>query len=368
MHEANEGDPRADGRMVSLLNVLRAEPELRVFDGMMQIIPGGASRIEYHTLTDWLIRRATTVGIDQSLQDLQRYIEATELPLELAVALSGLTPGATCDMGRGILFVPWDSLQDSSQKRSVWERCVMGAPWFLPTGALVRTVAIEKLHLHQDDFPCYAEQHLAPIDQTELYDALMCMALVAPCAPHVVGSWVSIPQWAPVYGGGMLLPQLEGIASSQPFPPEAAHRARDLFEAFCALPANLKARLRLVMQRLNRAMRRRVTVDASIDLGIALEALYLSDTGDDRGELTFRLKTRAARFLGTTEAERQNIFRLVGDLYGMRSSAVHTGLVSATIRGRPANEVLADGFALTADTTRRFIASGEPDWNRVLFA
>jgi hypothetical protein len=121
------------------------------------------------------------------------------------------------------------------------------------------------------------------------------------------------------------------------------------------------------MQRLNRAMRRVVPVDASIDLGIALEALFLAAMPDDRGEITFRLKTRAARFLAIDEADRRNVSILVGDLYSMRSSAVHTGAVGSMIRGRPVQEILEEGYSLTADTIRRFITHGEPNWNTVMF-
>jgi hypothetical protein len=270
-------------------------------------------------------------------------------------------------MGRGISFVPWDSLQDSNQKRSVWERCFMAGHSHLPSGALVRDFTIEKRHIHQDEYQRDMEKYMTLVDATELHDALMCIALVGPFAPHVVASWISFPPWAPMFGGSMMLPQLEGFSSTQPFPEDASVGARSLFDAFSALPVNLQARLRLVMQRLNRAMRRFVPVDASIDLGIALEALYLSDMSDDRGELTFRLKTRAARLLGTSGADRKRLFTLVGDLYGMRSSAVHTGVVASTIRGRLAQEVLAEGFSITAETARRFITDQEPNWDNVMF-
>jgi hypothetical protein len=122
------------------------------------------------------------------------------------------------------------------------------------------------------------------------------------------------------------------------------------------------------MQRLNRAMRRGVPVDASSDLGIALEGLFLADMPEERGELTFRLRTRAARFLAGTEVDRKKIFTLVGDLYGMRSSAVHTGAVSATIRGQPVQQTLENGYALTADAIRRFVMHGEPNWDTVMFS
>ena len=120
------------------------------------------------------------------------------------------------------------------------------------------------------------------------------------------------------------------------------------------------------MDRLNRAMRRTTPVDSFIDLGIALESLYLADMDDDRGELTFRLRVRAARFLRMATEDRGTVFDIVRDIYGARSAAVHTGKVDTTVRGRPIQELLQDGYSLTADTLRRFILCGEPDWKNII--
>lgn len=112
-------------------------------------------------------------------------------------------------------------------------------------------------------------------------------------------------------------------------------------------------------------MRRLSNVDSAIDLGIALEALFLSDLPDDRGELTFRLRLRVARYLEQNSKKREALFRLVGDLYSLRSTAVHTGRSPSDIRGRATSDLLEEGFRLTADAIRRHVVEGPPDWNNV---
>ncbi|MEP6935108.1 MAG: hypothetical protein ABI988_14420 [Nitrospirota bacterium] len=332
---------------------------------MMEIFPGGASRLEFHRLANWLMERARSSNINQALDDLETYLRATNLPFQVTVAVSGLKVFAVCDLGRGISFVPWDALQDSNQKKSVWERCFMGVSLNLPTGALVRDFSITKLHVHQDEFETQRPIAMKPIDDTEIHDALMCMALVGPFAHHAVASWISPPRWMPISGGGIGLSYIEGSFPSQSFPEEKCLAASSLFEKFCSLTVDLQARLRLAMQRLYRAMRRGVPVDAAIDLGIALEVLYLDSK--DRGELTFRLKIRAALLLGTDEADKKRIFKLVDDLYRLRSSAVHEGKVAPDIRGRPTKEVLSEGYSIAAETARRFITDQEPNWEKVMF-
>ena len=64
---------------------------------------------------------------------------------------------------------------------------------------------------------------------------------------------------------------------------------------FKSLDVKKQRYFRVPLERLNMAIRRVSQVDSAIDTGIALEALFLSDQSDDRGELTFRLRVRGAR-------------------------------------------------------------------------
>lgn len=369
MYDAHSASARADTRAVDLLEALRLEPELKVFDGtMLHVLSITSQALEYWHLAAWLVARAQSVGSNQALKDLSHYLEAPEIPCEVAVVFSGLEPQGSYDMGRGISFIPWAALRDSPQKQSLHERFVMGLSFNFPAGALVREHKTKKIYVSQADFQKNFEKYTtSSFDGTDLFDSLMCLALVGPSAPQVLASWVTVPAWTPIVAGSMQLPGLEGFSAEQKISPDGYNKGRELFEAFCSAPASFQAHLRLVMQRLIRAMRRGAPVDAAIDLGISLEGLYLSDMQDDRGELSFRLRTRSARLLGGTEAERKRIFDLMGDIYGLRSSAVHTGSVDAMSRGRPVQEVLQQGFSLAAETVRRFITSGEPSWDKVMF-
>ena len=60
-----------------------------------------------------------------------------------------------------------------------------------------------------------------------------------------------------------------------------------------------------------------------IDLGIALEALYLGN-GDNQ-ELRFKLALRASWHLGKNKTNRQELFRRFRQIYDYRSQAVHRG-------------------------------------------
>jgi hypothetical protein len=66
--------------------------------------------------------------------------------------------------------------------------------------------------------------------------------------------------------------------------------------------------------------------DEIVDLMIAAESLFLSETSKrDRGEMRYRLATRAAALVGTSVEDRLRIWRFMRDAYDARSIIVHGG-------------------------------------------
>ena len=86
MHDAHSGSARADARAVRLLEALRSEPELRIFDGtMLHVLSITAQSLDYWHLAAWLVARAQSVGSEQALEDLSHYLAASDIPYEVAV-------------------------------------------------------------------------------------------------------------------------------------------------------------------------------------------------------------------------------------------------------------------------------------------
>lgn len=69
-----------------------------------------------------------------------------------------------------------------------------------------------------------------------------------------------------------------------------------------------------------------------LEYAIALEAIYLSDSNTERGELTYRLRLRVARFLKEDYKDREEVFKLIRDLYDLRSKIAHGGDISISTR------------------------------------
>ncbi|MDE0410258.1 MAG: HEPN domain-containing protein [Alphaproteobacteria bacterium] len=123
---------------------------------------------------------------------------------------------------------------------------------------------------------------------------------------------------------------------------------------------------RIAISRLSRALMRigDYSVDDSIlDAAIALERMY--EPG--RGEITYKLKMRAACFLASDMQARKDVLEKVNRFYGARSAIVHGG------RKEMPPEKLKEAFEAGFDVARRtlveLLGTGPPgDWNEIVLA
>ena len=102
-------------------------------------------------------------------------------------------------------------------------------------------------------------------------------------------------------------------------------------------------------------------VDKFIDLGIALESLYLDGMKD---ELRFRLALHAAWHLGTNALVRERLMREFKKVYDLRSKEVHTGSVDDT---KTARSVLSRTQEYCRWAVINIISRGRfPDWEKLV--
>ena len=167
------------------------------------------------------------------------------------------------------------------------------------------------------------------------------------------------------YGGGGYRPDTLWTRSSGSFPSiteETAEAALSLYRDREALPSTTATRLDVAVDRWVRSQTDTLLVDKFIDLGIALESLYLSD--GNTSELRFRLALRAAWHLGASSSERVRLMQEFGDVYKLRSKAVHAGSVDdrADTRG-----TLASAQQHCRRAIVKFITDGGfPEWDRLV--
>lgn len=103
-------------------------------------------------------------------------------------------------------------------------------------------------------------------------------------------------------------------------------------------------------------------VDQFIDLGIALESLYLND--GNNSEAGYRLALRAAWHLGDCSSDRYRLINEFRDIYRLRSRAVHSGSIDYNTNTR---NILAGAQEHCRQAIIKLITDGGfPDWDRLV--
>lgn len=67
-------------------------------------------------LNKWFLWRVSEVGFDKAAENLETYLEATELPVSYGLWVSGLTVDAAVDLGQGVLLIPGSQMPDCYEK------------------------------------------------------------------------------------------------------------------------------------------------------------------------------------------------------------------------------------------------------------
>ncbi len=360
LYEAEKNSEKADPKLVSIFNEVKKHDELSIFNNSMEVIGNGASRVYYSSLIYWLITRSSIESVEIAIQDLKKYLSKEKIPFLNISAISGLKIEKSCNLANGIQLIPWDSFPDSYSKEFINSEFRRVEPFHFPSAVLVKECFIKLSHIYvsQDKKNKYWQTN----SFAELHDALLCISLVGPVSPYIVINWWHPPEWAPILGVNFSGPSNELMPLHRNWALEGFIIAQKLHKAFIGLSDKDKSAIRISMERLSLAMRRISLVDAAIDLGIALESIFLNDT---RAELKFRLRLRASRFLESNFKKRKELYEVFGNLYELRSTAVHSGKLPKEFKKKPIKEILDEGFYVTAKAISKIILDGYPNWTNI---
>ena len=141
---------------------------------------------------------------------------------------------------------------------------------------------------------------------------------------------------------------------------------KTLYRGLTELPPETWDKLRISIDRWAKSMAEKDPIDQIIDLGIALETLYVPDA---QGEVRFRFALHAAWHLGKNKPQRQKLREEFTEIYDARSDIVHTG----QLRGKRAKSTFdASAFVIRAQDlcwqgiTTVIEAAKIPDWKNLI--
>ncbi len=106
---------------------------------------------------------------------------------------------------------------------------------------------------------------------------------------------------------------------------EDLEKTKKLYRKFYNLDKDIKKKIDIAMRRLIPIKDNWSIVDSIINLGIALEVIYL---GGSKEQLSLALRTRGAWYLGGDFQQRKETYDTLKEFYEFRSRAVHSGSLS----------------------------------------
>ena len=148
------------------------------------------------------------------------------------------------------------------------------------------------------------------------------------------------------------------------------HKAKSLYECWNNLDRDVQEALQTPIERWIRSKSSQDSVNAMIELGIALESLYLHSL-KSREQLSFRFRLHAARYLGIDIEDRRRLMAEFKTIYTWRSSAVHEGRLpqKAKIDGKPYSPSQFIEYAqnLCLSSVLKIMRDGRfPDWDDLI--
>ena len=293
----------------------------------------------YHVLLFYGLRLRGEVEIAENLKAVP--LEQTEAFLDMEVVRNVAPPS---DRGNG-----WEGVS----------AIVEAVPWrpvlFPPGDRTVPKDSMGSFYIDARDFV----QLLSVCQGTPMVS----MAVF----PHRTHRTVPLLLGTPRLGGNMGVdPWAWAFASLEKpreFDEDALEQARRLFSE----PKRDRYReYGSVISRLSEALARTGNYsgdDKILDVAIALEQMYELD----QGEISFKLKIRAACFLESETQSRLRVFKKVGQLYDARSGIVHRRRKEPS-RGSK-EEAFENGFDVARASVIKLLREGPPrDWNEMVMA
>lgn len=353
--------------VICMLREARVVPE---GTGWTTVLPSGtACKLDVPELADWLVNRSEEIGPAAAIAEWQRFLAEDEVAVQQVAVLYGVEVRSTYTISETVRIVSLRELDESPFIEGFYEKV---APiLMMPASvAVVRDVSWPKSNYLTTGPVESFGPNSREIESMRELSLLLATVLRSPVLCGVY--WEQPKKWVPAAPQAVYtIPQ----ANFRPLLRRAkrigeAHCATlvRLFEMFSVLDGDVKQGLRIPLDRVNRAMLQSETVDSAIELGIALESFFLHDEQINE-QINLTIRMRAARYLGTSQIERQRIARLVGNLYTLRSEAVHRGsFTPKSSRKLNPKGCLRQGVRILSRALRKVIGEGRmPDWNRILY-
>jgi hypothetical protein len=338
-------------------------------NGLWYTLPYQAGKLDFRTAAVYLIDRALARDAGEIIDDLLRFASTRTIELISVRSVEGITVNSPVELGDGFFILPPSALPDVVETKAVFSpsnspRHGWGSP---PSAAIVLREMFEVPFCAP---PKHGEsggtQYRGDVE-ADMEHALWATTLASEGAPDFRQGYDVVLScgWPGMTSGSMR------ATESFPVPvPRArlvdAGLAPKLFHEL----RKQQGKLDLAMNKLQASRRRNSFAESAMDLGTCLEILLMRESSSNT-EISYKLASRAAWFLGITGVDRLVIFERARDLYTARSMAIHAG-VAPKIKGSrnapdEAYKILDSYDKLCAAIIVKIaLQGGWPDWKKLV--
>ena len=186
------------------------------------------------------------------------------------------------------------------------------------------------------------------------------------------GELFNIESWFPKEMGNLAMP--DPLSGTGVIYETDIDKARCLYKLLTDPSSNIGEKLQIPIDRWIKSKTEDNPVDKIIDLGIALESLYLSGA-ESKNEIRFRFSLHAAWHLGKDKKQREALMKEFKAIYDWRSAVVHTGKLPKKGSGKKkksytqeeVREFIRNAQDLCRDSIIKILEDGAfPDWNTLI--
>lgn len=361
-----------------LLNVIRTTLGQYIHNDMLQsaaIVTGGTlDGFKTSDLMNHLITIAFCRGAQHAARSFYECVENTAVAMQFITLLDGIKIDRDIDISEGIRLVP---VPNSANEFPPYILTLSFGHYtdyygrtLIVVDERVSPIFAHPSEMSKENFPApFIRSNLNTVYQDfnvgEFCEALSLSANhmvnytawwthVNPDEAYAVRRTGQSPAYSPLFHRKNRAIEVNG---------EDIQKAMSLYRTRKNLGSEVSQKLRVPIDRWMRSKMDENPVDVFINLGTALESLYLNDTGN-AGELRYRTALRAAWHLGNDRVDRSSLFDDFKKIYDRRSKAVHTGNLNQNER---APEFMAKAQKLCLKSIVKIIEDGEfPNWDKLV--
>lgn len=356
---------------------------IEIFDDKMMVTScGGADFVNLDILAKWLVSKSQDNGIEATISILNNYIGLDYTLTKRILVLEGIKVTEIINISESINLVPFDSLPVSYGKEllvpHLSKQIILNPNYFkyedIAKSALVKEVKVTPKTVDHNALEIPGEDY-DELNNVILNETCDFLTLFEGSTAHQIAFWSELDDTVPckdMIGNHVSCPdQTHILRKSIEINKGTWSNKQDLYRNYIKMNKKEKELLTIPIQRLNLSRRQENEVNQAIELGIAYEAFFLNDK-DTTDQISFTLRLRVSRFLGSNYDERKKLMRFITKFYGARSQAVHTGKLGCKNIlpeiGINSNQNLlheADRYLIIAIS--KVIVNGRfPDWERII--